>query len=449
MQVAVTGGSGQLGTLVVRRLAGDRTIKRVISLDVRPPRVVSAKVLSVNADVRDEAALRRHFDGCDAVVHLAFIVAAAVPREVMQAINVEGSKNVFRAAVAAGAKRIAYASSVAAYGVTSGHPVPLVENSERKYVADFAYSANKYEVEAYLDELEREHPEVAIARFRPGILIGTHMEHALGHALRKRRLVQITDTPAPMVWDEDVADALVMAVKRDVRGAFNLVTDDALTPAQMARAGGMRVIRAPWALARGLARISPLLARAGMIDAVDPAWIHHARDRLIVSNEKAKRELGWNPKCPTGASVLRKFVESVPRRVDPRISVFMRLAAMGARRAPPNADAARMYADVHLQLTGEGGGDWTIAVRAGHVDIRGGIPRPPTTVITLRAGVFLELLAGRTDYSAAQLTGKVRVEGEPMAGMLLGGMVQMFRQEQQAKGARGLGARTMAHWFAR
>ena len=35
-----------------------------------------------------------------------------------------------------------------------------------------------------------------------------------------------------------------------------------------------------------------------------------------------------------------------------------------------------------------------------------------------------------------------------MAGMILGGMVMMFRQQQEASGARGAGARRMAQWFA-
>jgi uncharacterized protein YbjT (DUF2867 family) len=41
MRIAVTGGSGQLGTLVLRRLADDRAVKEIVALDVRPPLFVS------------------------------------------------------------------------------------------------------------------------------------------------------------------------------------------------------------------------------------------------------------------------------------------------------------------------------------------------------------------------------------------------------------------------
>jgi len=340
MNVAVTGGSGQLGTLVLRRLVQDRSIKRVISIDVRPPVIASAKLQVIEADVRDPA-LERHLEGCDAVVHLAFVVTTNPGRAIFQSVNVDGSKNVFRAAVSAGVKRILYASSVAAYGVTPGHPVPIVETSERKYVADFAYSATKYEVEEYLDDFEKDHPEIAVARFRPGILMGSHMEHALGAALERRRIVALSDAPTPLVWDEDVADAFHLAIKREVRGAFNLVTDDALSAAQIAHAADLDLVKIPRALVLGFAKASPILSRLGLGDAVDPAWVKHAGDKMIVSNEKAKSELGWTPKAPKTADVMRKTLESMHGRTDARIALFMRLAALASKRAQIPEDARR------------------------------------------------------------------------------------------------------------
>ena len=37
MKVAVTGGAGQLGTVVLRRLIDERKVRQVVSLDLRPP----------------------------------------------------------------------------------------------------------------------------------------------------------------------------------------------------------------------------------------------------------------------------------------------------------------------------------------------------------------------------------------------------------------------------
>jgi nucleoside-diphosphate-sugar epimerase len=116
VRVAITGGSGQLGTLVLRRLADDRAVKEIIALDLRPSLIVSGKLRDLRADIRDPS-FGEHLRGCDALIHLAFLVAKRGPRALQDEVNVAGSANVFRAAIGAGVKRIVYASSVAAYGV--------------------------------------------------------------------------------------------------------------------------------------------------------------------------------------------------------------------------------------------------------------------------------------------------------------------------------------------
>src|SRR5262245_28590879 len=121
MRVVVTGGSGQLGTLVLRRLTADRSVASIVSLDLRPPSVASSRIRAVKADVRDPD-LERLLDGADAVVHLAFLVTQHRPGGVFESVNIGGSKNVFEAAARARAKQIVYASSVAAYGCVPGHP---------------------------------------------------------------------------------------------------------------------------------------------------------------------------------------------------------------------------------------------------------------------------------------------------------------------------------------
>ena len=65
-------------------------------------------------------------------------------------MNLVGSRNVFEAAVAAGAKRLVYASSVAAYGFHRENPQPLTEEVPARGTAAHYYSAQKAEVEALL-----------------------------------------------------------------------------------------------------------------------------------------------------------------------------------------------------------------------------------------------------------------------------------------------------------
>jgi nucleoside-diphosphate-sugar epimerase/putative sterol carrier protein len=444
LKVAVTGGSGQLGTHVLRRLLADRAIGEVVSLDLRPPLVASTRLKWAIADVRDSD-FHTHLEGCDALVHLAFVVTKYLPRPEFDAINVGGSRNVFEAAARAGITRIAYSSSVAAYGVLPGHPTPITEDTPRKHQVDFAYSATKFEVEAFLDEFEKRHPEITVSRFRPTILIGTVMDHALGDALQRRVLPDSGTTPMPIVWDEDVADAFVLAVKQGVRGAFNLCTDDAQTTAVLARENGLRALKIPRSVGKVLFTVA---SKLGLGRDSDPKWLSAAEGAVLLpTNAKARSELGWKPKCPTASSVIARYVESHPGRLDRRLDVFFRLVEMAGSRGRVPEEAKRMNARIHLQLTGPGGGDFAILIDEGRLAIARQAPRPPSAVITLRASTLLELLAGKTDVTTAQLTGRIRVEGEGLQGMFIGGLVSMFRAQTERRGPVGFATRQMAHWF--
>ena len=118
MKIVVTGGSGQLGSRVLYRLAQDRKIKAITSIDLRPPAVASPKIRALTCDVRDTQ-IERHFEDHDALVHLAFVVTEHRPRAEVEAINIGGSANVFDAAARAGLSRIVYSSSIAAYGAVA------------------------------------------------------------------------------------------------------------------------------------------------------------------------------------------------------------------------------------------------------------------------------------------------------------------------------------------
>ena len=47
----------------------------------------------------------------------------------------------------------------------------------------------------------------------------------------------------------------------------------------------------------------------------------------------------------------------------------------------------------------------------------------------MKTATFYDLLAGRTDFTTAQLTGKIRVEGEALAAFLVQAVATRFRAE--------------------
>jgi UDP-glucose 4-epimerase len=446
VKVVVTGGAGQLGTVVLRKLALDRTIKEIVSLDVRPPIVASGKVKHVLADVRDPK-IEEHFRGADAVIHLAFIVMRAMDPAEFDSINVEGSKNVFERAYAAGVRQFVYASSVAAYGVIERSGV-VTEDTPRVRDPSFPYSACKYDVEEFLDSWESRHPDVIVARMRPTVLMGARIEHSLGAFLRYRVMAAVP-IRIPIVWDEDVADAFALALKKKATGAFNLTCDDPLDGAGVAAAGGLRLIPLPESAYPRAKALLGLLSRWGI--GIDPAWIRlMTMDLAPYDTRRAKEVLGWKPSCPTGADVIRRFVERDPGLMDPRLTLFFKMADLGAQRAPLINDLVHTVSDSHLWLTGPGGGDRTVQIRNGRIRVVPGVPRRPVSVAIIKTSHFLDLLAGRTDFSVAQVTGRLKVEGDPTAAFMVGGMVSVFKkQREDATGLRKRIIDAFSSWLSK
>jgi hypothetical protein len=83
----------------------------------------------------------------------------------------------------------------------------------------------------------------------------------------------------------------------------------------------------------------------------------------------------------------------------------------------------------------------------GKVHVEAGIPRPPTSIATLTASLFLDLLAGRSSFATAQFTGQVRIEGDPVAAFLIGGLIARFKQLQEVTGIRGIATRAFSRWI--
>jgi len=120
-KIICTGGAGRLGQFVARRLAPkcDLTI-----LDLAPPQDSDLhNVPFVKTDIRNLEALRKTFEGQDAIVHLAAIPnPRSAPADVTFNTNVQGAWSVLQAAKDAGVKRVVVASSDRVFGLSYNPP---------------------------------------------------------------------------------------------------------------------------------------------------------------------------------------------------------------------------------------------------------------------------------------------------------------------------------------
>ena len=313
LTVAVTGPTGEIGLAFLSALERSDRVAEVRGMARRefdPESRGLTKTKYVQGDVLDREAIDRLVEGADVVVHLAFLIFGD-PKQSRE-INLTGSRNVFEATAASGAKRLVYTSSVAAYGFHASNPLPLHEDLGPAGTEDFYYSAQKAELEATLQETLA-NTEVEAYVFRPSIVGGpdspalvTNVPYigtpsVLPAAIRS--LLDKLPQPGPVIMDpgtplqivhaDDVADALVKAVEgQGSPGYYNLAAEGEFTFSDLARELGWRSVPVP-EVAVGVT--AELVKRLPAMPS-QAEWIQTARIPVVMDTTRAREVLGWEPK---------------------------------------------------------------------------------------------------------------------------------------------------------
>ncbi len=446
-RVAVTGAAGRLGRVMLDRLIRAPEIDRVVALDLRPPAAEHPKVEPVTADVRD-ADVGRHFAGCDALIHLAFVVerGSRDPRRT-DSINVGGTENALRAALEAGVTTVVHASSIAAYGF---HPEnqagPLAEEAPTRGNDDFYYARTKAVTDRWVSELGAEHPDVAVSVLRPSIFLGPRGSGGL-RPFRGRAFPYLAggaDPPTHVTHEDDVAEAFFLALSRRARGPFNIATDEPLPVSAWAESMGMRAVPVP----AGALSLADLAYRARLID-VSPEWLRFGRlHPIVVSSARARRQLRWHPRYPTTGAVLRALAGR-PHAAASRGTriLFGTLATMTrVRGSLPVDERARQElrafdGSANLVFTGAHPSEWHVRFADGRIGVYRGIDPSARSMTSMKEEVFYRLLDGELSYARANMTGKIRHHGEGNMSMLVGAIVGGFRQAASAEGRAAAPAR--------
>src|SRR5207247_6142607 len=150
-RVLITGGAGFIGSHLVERLAGRNPVTVIDDLSTGSLQNLASAPGEVHVkkgSVLQPKVLSAAMKGQDVVYHLA--AKTSVPESVKQPqdywrTNVEGTLNVLKASVDAGARRVVFASSAAIYGNAEGHPTvetqkpaPASPYATTKMVGEFA-----------------------------------------------------------------------------------------------------------------------------------------------------------------------------------------------------------------------------------------------------------------------------------------------------------------------
>ncbi len=300
----VTGAGGFVGSAVVCALLARGEAVRAM---VRKPsdNLAGLGCEIVTADMRDADAMRAVLDGCSSLYHVAadYRLWARDPGEI-ERTNVDGTRIVMTAAIAAGVKRIVYTSSVATLALSdSGTPVDETAPLDAANAIG-AYKRSKVAAERLVEELvvRRGLPAVIV---NPSTPIGPRdrrptptgrviVEAACG------RMPAFVDTGLNLVHIDDVAAGHLLAHDEGRVGErYILGGQDATLQAMLAAIAARTGRRAPTlSLPRGmlfpLAWAAEAAARVtGREPMLTADGLRLAKYRMFFSHAKATRELGY------------------------------------------------------------------------------------------------------------------------------------------------------------
>jgi UDP-glucose 4-epimerase len=308
MKILVTGGAGYIGSVSTELLLDEGHEVVVFDNFERGHReAVDERASVVEGDLRDDDHIRAAMLSAkpDAVMHFAAyaLVGESMERpEVYFRNNVRGGINLADAMLEAGVRKIVFSSTCATYG--QPEKMPMTEDMPQKPTNPYGESKLMYErILRWYQRIHGLKPVFlryfnacgATEKFGEDHDPETHIiPNVLKVALGQSEHVQVFgddyDTPdgtciRDYIHIVDLAQAHILALGEDIEGPYNLGNGDGYSVKQVVDA------------AREVTG-HPIPAEMAPRRPGDPA-------RLIACADRAKSELGWEPKHPDLTTIIQ------------------------------------------------------------------------------------------------------------------------------------------------
>lgn len=224
--VLLTGADGFLGKLVVKRLGATAEVGRIlVPLDgapVRGKKVRQLKVSAASEKITDH--LRR--EKVDVVVHLGRALAQLREEGAFEK-NVLGTMTLLGAAAEAPVRHVVLQSSYAVYGAHYTNPNFIPETRRIKATGRSPYLRDAAEIERYALDFLRNFGDVGLTILRFAPIVGPTSDSPFMQYLRSEVCPVLLgfDPLVQLLHEEDAADAVVAAIRAEVRGPIHVAPE--------------------------------------------------------------------------------------------------------------------------------------------------------------------------------------------------------------------------------
>ena len=318
----VTGATGFLGSHIVDRLTERGETVRALVRDSSDTSHLESKGVDLAiGDITIPLTVGAAMRGVDTVYHAAATVTDWAPWKDFQSVTVDGTQNVFSAAVTAEAKRVVHVSSDAVYALSALKRTITEDSPLEKRFGWLDYYRKSKSLAERTARRFMQGGNVEASILRPGLLLGERDRAIFPGTVAFLKSGSATYIGSgrnrlPYVYAGDVAEACVLAGTTDAAAGqiYNIASDETVTQRDVfdtiAEATGLRPpkrsmpTRLVYTLALALEAISLATGRRGR-----PALTRYGINILALGYEedisKAKRELGWEPKVPLRDAIQR------------------------------------------------------------------------------------------------------------------------------------------------
>lgn len=291
--VAITGVSSYFAGTVLPLLAADPDVDRILGIDLVPPKAKYDKLAFFSEDIRSPR-MAEIIEGADTLFHLAFVVAEIHDKKKTFDVNINGSRNVFAAAVKNRVGKVVYTSSATAYGAHAKNPLCITEDRPLAPNQDSYYSLSKFSVETLARDFFASHPETALTILRAGLCVGPRTRNMF-HGFWTRKASIFPSGRAPylqFIHEEDLGRAMHLAHKKHLPGVWNVAADDAVSSFWAFEKAGVRLVKLPSGILKKAANAAFLLR----LEKVSQGWLSLSEHTIHMSSERFKKAAGWEPR---------------------------------------------------------------------------------------------------------------------------------------------------------
>jgi len=321
-RVVIVGVASHWGVEVARRLERDPSVDELIGIDIERPPADLERTEFIEADIRSPLLSRLlPTTEADTIVHCGILwyPESGRPARVLHDVNVIGTLQLLAACERTPTlERLIVRGSAAIYGCEGATPYFFTERMARTLPLRTRFQRDVSELEAYIENFARRHPELVCCILRCQPEIGPGLDTPLV------RYFELPVVPTQLGWDprlqflhaDDATGALEAAIRTPIRGPVNVAPSGSISLSHI-----LRLVRRP-ALPIPHPLFSVALERLGRQLGAGPLYgdgIRMLRFGRGVDNARLRNEIGYEPRFDAEATIRDFAGKSSGRRIGPSL----------------------------------------------------------------------------------------------------------------------------------